>query len=252
MSASRARTDGLIEELLAAPNLAARWTSLTDGLAEFGIDQINYGIIELAFGDQVEAPVRFLSTMDPGWLGFYADERIDRSDPHVILVRKGNLMPYRWGESALPTLSDPAARKAVQLTVEAGLRGQISVALSDANATMKPIGGMTIGSSLREREFQRVTTGMEAQLVTIAHLFNGLSIGEIRRQKSGAKALSPRERECLQHTATGCRIDAVADKLGLARVTVEMHLASARIKMKAATLPQAVANAILFQEIRLS
>lgn len=56
--------------------------------------------------------------------------------------------------------------------------------------------------------------------------------------------LSPRERECLKEVAGGARVKQIADDLGLARVTIEMHLKNARIKLGAKTLPGAIARAL--------
>lgn len=63
------------------------------------------------------------------------------------------------------------------------------------------------------------------------------------------KRLSAQECRCLELVARGLRIQAIADEVLLARVTVEMHLKSAKDKLNAATLPQAVARAIEAKEI---
>ena len=58
-----------------------------------------------------------------------------------------------------------------------------------------------------------------------------------------------REQRCLEMIARGLRVQAIANEIAVARVTVEMHLKSARDKLEAATLPQAVARAIELKEI---
>lgn len=60
----------------------------------------------------------------------------------------------------------------------------------------------------------------------------------------------PRERDTLAFIADGRRIDRIAELMGLARVTVELHLRGARRKLKARTLPEAVAKAIYFGELK--
>ena len=57
--------------------------------------------------------------------------------------------------------------------------------------------------------------------------------------------LTDRERMCLALLAKGRRIQAIAQMLNIAPVTVEMHLRNARSKLKASTMPQAVAIAIM-------
>lgn len=241
----------LAGELIAAPDVDSRWRILTAALAAIGADQVNYGIIDTSAAERLDAPVRFLSTMAPDWIDYYGGERLDMDDPHVSFVRNGNLAPYRWGESALDRLDNAGAHRAVALTVEAGLRAQISVTMPDPFGTFIPVGGMTVGSSLREREYFRSVAGQELALVAVAHLFHELSIGEVRRGHHHARPLSPRERDCLSYIADGLRPDAIADKLGLARVTVDLYLCNARRKLAAATLPEAVAKGLLFGDIGL-
>ncbi|WP_425502663.1 helix-turn-helix transcriptional regulator [Sphingobium boeckii] len=65
---------------------------------------------------------------------------------------------------------------------------------------------------------------------------------------AGCRPMSIRERDCLRYVAEGMKGDAVAHKLGLARVTVDLHLKCARQKLKAATLAEA--KALTYREIR--
>lgn len=57
-------------------------------------------------------------------------------------------------------------------------------------------------------------------------------------------SLTPRERQCLTLLAKGLRIDAIAESFGTDPKTVEKQIASARTKLGAATVIQAVAIAI--------
>ena len=68
-------------------------------------------------------------------------------------------------------------------------------------------------------------------------------------EPAGPPILSPRERECLSWLAGGCRNARIADRMGITVPTVEMHLASARRKLGAATREQALAQAIILREI---
>lgn len=56
--------------------------------------------------------------------------------------------------------------------------------------------------------------------------------------------LTERERECLAWLARGERPKAIAHRLGLKRVTIDMHLRNARSKLSAQTREHAVAIAI--------
>lgn len=63
--------------------------------------------------------------------------------------------------------------------------------------------------------------------------------------------LSPRERECLAWLAVGMRHDRIAERLGISRPTVELHLANARRKLNARTREQALARAVAFGLLEL-
>lgn len=241
----------ILHALKNADSVEQRWASLSHILAEIGIDQVNYGFFDRKAAELMSAPVNFLSTMRPDWIEFYGDNRLDLSDPHVSRVRNGNLDPYLWGEDTLKSLESRVERNVTELAREAGLRSQLQVILPDSNGSLNPVAGMALGSSLSEREYRSAIKGREAMLVTIAHLFHHCSIGEVKRISDGVRPLSPRERDCLRYAAEGLRGDAVAHRLGLARVTIDMHLKRARKKLGASTLAEAVAKAIVYQEIRI-
>ncbi|HTU12159.1 MAG TPA: autoinducer binding domain-containing protein [Allosphingosinicella sp.] len=239
----------IIAAIGAAETVEARWPIVARLLGHMGIDQINYGTF--GTGDRETADVRFLSTMRPDWIAYYGDKRLDLDDPHVTLVRHNNLTPYRWSEEAVRRLDAGRAKDVAQLSAEAGLRSQWQVTLPDMDGSPVPVAGMALGSSLPARDFAGILEGNEAALVTIAHLFHHCSIREVRRAHAGVPRLSPRERDALTFVADGRRIDRIAGLMGLARVTVEMHLRGARRKLKARTLPEAVAKAIHFGELKL-
>lgn len=239
------------DALAVAPDASARWSILCREFGALGADQINYGIIDTFAAERVEAPVRFLSTMDAGWIAFYGERRLDLHDPHVAFVRQGNLRPYFWGESVLEQIDDGATHEAVTLTVDAGLRAQLSVTMPDPLGVGLPVGGLTIGSSASEREYFGSISGKEMTLIGAAMLFHHYCIGEVRRSHAGAKPLSPRERDCLTLVALGYRVDRIEERLGLSRATIELHLRNARKKLKASTTGQAVARAMMFGDVQL-
>ena len=239
------------EAMANAPSVETRWAILAREFAALGADQLNYGIIDTFVSERVEAPVRFLSTMEAGWIDYYGERRLDLHDPHVTFVREGNLKPYYWGESVLPRLDDAGPREAVALTVEAGLRAQLSVTVPDPLGAGLPVGGLTIGSSLDEADYFAAIRGKEIALIAGGLLFYHFAIGEVRRSHAGAKPLSTRECDCLTLVALGLRIDRIAERLHISNATVELHLRGARKKLNATTTGQAVARALMFGDVRL-
>lgn len=69
----------------------------------------------------------------------------------------------------------------------------------------------------------------------------------LNQQEAGGSArpeLSMREREVLLWLGRGFRPKAIADRLGICRVTVDLHVTRARRKLKASTATHAVAIAM--------
>ncbi|MGC2855819.1 response regulator transcription factor [Novispirillum sp. DQ9] len=58
--------------------------------------------------------------------------------------------------------------------------------------------------------------------------------------------ITARESECLRHLAAGLRVRELSEKMGISPKTAEKHIASARLKLGAATREQAVVMAIKF------
>ena len=239
-----------IERLMAAGSLAERWSAVTEILAGHGADVVNYAVLNTFEADRAEASVTQFSTMDPGWIDFYLAERLDLADPHVAYARESWLRPYYFDEDMAARL-EPDAARVIRLAAEAGLRSQISVIAPDSYRPHEAIGGMTIGSSQTSKQFFAEIAGREAGLMAIALLFHSLSIGELRREQFGGEKLSPRERDCLTFLSLGERNSRIAERLGIAEVTVEMHLRNARRKLRAGTTAQAMARALVTGEIAI-
>jgi DNA-binding CsgD family transcriptional regulator len=241
---------GLMLAMIEAEGPRRRFHVLSDAMGAIGINQINYGFFDPAATVTADAEVIYVSTMRTDWLEYYQDRALHLTDPHVVKVRRGNLLPYHWGEAQVASLDDPAMRRAADETREAGLSAAICVPMAGAFDPTRPVAGMTLGSTLSEAELSRLTAGIGSHIVALAHAFHTLSLGALTRERMGIPPLTSRERDCLSYVAQGLRQDSLAWRMGLSRATVEMHLGNARRKLKARTLPEAVARALVYGEIQ--
>tara|TARA_R110000782_G_scaffold117364_4_gene207801 strand:- start:123642 stop:124391 length:750 start_codon:yes stop_codon:yes gene_type:complete len=237
--------------LNSAKSADARWHALIRFMGEHGADTINYAVLNTLEFEREIAPVIQFSNMSASWIDYYLDQRMDLADPHVRHVREGHLNAYRWDEARTGRLQSEQGRNVLAMAAEEGLRSQISVVAPDPMGLGDPIGGMSIGSSLDAGEYFRAVEGKENLLLNAAMLFHSRSIGEIRRQQIGARPLSERERDCMSFVAAGLRNSRIAERMGVSEVTVELHLRSARKKLRARTTAQAIARAMIFGDIEI-
>lgn len=240
-----------VEAMQAAPNAYDRFAVVTRVLGDMGFDQINYGFFDPVAASHTEAEVVFLSTMRADWLAYYQERGLHQLDPHVTLVRRGNVLPYRWGDAQVKAIDDTGALIAAQETREAGLRSALCVPLTGPFDPRRAVAGMTLGSSLADAELAASVGHGAPWLTALAHVFHNLSLGPLLRESAGAGQLTARERECLALIAAGQRPDQIAYRLGLARVTVDLHLSNARRRLKARTLAEAVAKGMTYGPLTL-
>ena len=96
-----------------------------------------------------------------------------------------------------------------------------------------------------EADFDRVAGGNLAGFTLLAHALHA-SLEDLfgeRERQSVAVRLTPRERECVRHSAEGLSAKEISLKLGRSAATVVMHLNAAARKLQARNRAQLVARA---------
>lgn len=188
-----------------------------------------------------------MSTMRPDWIAHYSELRYDMVDDVVDHVRHGNRQPMLWsGEPhRIARYRSPYMNEAV----EAGLHAGLAVPLAGPSAASQSAAGIMLGSGFSEHEFVKILAEHGQTLIALAHVFHTGAVGELMRHRHGVKPLTVRERDCLHYVAVGLRPEAIAEKLGVARVTVDMHIRNARGKLGARTPAEAVARGLLYRQI---
>ncbi|MBI1256548.1 MAG: hypothetical protein GC204_03670 [Chloroflexi bacterium] len=242
------RLSNAIEDLAAENEPTARWALLTSTLRQFGLDQINYAFLDFESATRMEArgdPA--MSTMSRDWIEHYTEQLYDMQDDAVAHVRRGEIAPMLWSVERAPRMSAP---KVIYEAGDAGLRSGLLVPLAGPAGSTLSGAGIMLGSSFDEVEFLKLIGSQGMTLVALAHLFHAGAVGELMRRRHNTPPLTPRERDCLQLLARGLHTDAIGDRLAIATVTVEMHLRNARRKLGAKTSPEAIARALLYQQIQ--
>ncbi|WGW04141.1 helix-turn-helix transcriptional regulator [Tropicibacter oceani] len=201
------------------------WFAATRWLATEGFDKV----IHIAAG--TGAPVA-RTTLGDAFEDYYRSEGLDRHDPFATycLTASGSVATGADHISDYPYLSDDE-KHVILSAADAGFRaGFSSVVRRDAQGWE----AWNIGSSLPRSDVQAIRRehGRDIRLALLA--LRGRLGSPVRAP------LSARERQCLDLISDGFRIKAIARELGLADVTVELHLRNAREKLGAKTRDQAV------------
>ena len=101
------------------------------------------------------------------------------------------------------------------------------------------------------RELEMLWREHGAEIALFAQHMHAVLSGYAWRRLDGVAPLSPREIDCVSFIAAGLRPDRIAQRLGLAAVTVNLHVRNARRKLSAKTNAETVAKAIRYGLIKI-
>lgn len=237
------QTADLLTKLENAKTFGHLWSDTADYLESVGITHSVYTFVQ----PDNPAAARAWTSLPDEWRDHYLDQKYQQFDPFYRYCCN-SFSPVGTGGDYIDDhdfLSVPERRLILEGS-ETGFRSGFSspVRLRGTGA----FGGWNFGSGLPRREFETLLQerGTDLRLAGfyIHEHAEKLARADGARQAS-AVALSARERECLAWLSRGLRTAAIADRLGIAQVTVELHFKNARRKLHAATREEALAKAIM-------
>lgn len=178
----------------------------------------------------------------------YHPDLIDRVQiPHLV---EGTHMPfrygfdvdrYRFGEDAPDTVQAKAAQNLM------GLRNALIIPIPTVGK--QGSSGVSFYSTDTSENFELLWQEKGLVFAYAGHAAH-LRMQQIKVSPSQPKLhLTDRERDCLLLTARGVRAKEIAHRLGIAEVTVGLHMSNARKKLDARTLPEAVVKAVVSRQI---
>lgn len=220
--------------------------------SSLGIDHVNLALVSR---DADGPPITHMwSTMPSSWIDEYFECGMSAHDYAVRGLLDSPDWPgfsrIEWdAPSVLRTgHPPPATRQVLAGSADAGMGQALAfgIDLSQSSLDAATSFGCAIGVEQhrgRQSFFEHVR-GIEDLMVTACFAMLPLLSRFQRRHRLGVHVLSRREREVLQFLAAGLRPDAIAERLRIARVTVDLHLTRARRKLRARTPAEAIATAI--------
>ena len=247
--------DSLLVDQVNPDEYFARFVQLAHAL---GVDHINLGLT--APRSDGTADVKLWSTMNDGWISEYNECYLANDDYVVRTMMPGFEIPgseiqrLTWHGDILSRSRD--VRKPTQRVLagagENGMVQAVSYALAGLPARANPAASRYSGLMVSfGRDAGRSVDSFDNQVVAQEDLLLTALFALMPRllQFEGAddsptQQLSTRERDVLLYLSKGQRPDAIADALGIARVTVDLHIKNARTKLGARTPAEAVAVAL--------
>lgn len=236
----------VVAECEQVKGLENRWKMIRDFWAVQGISNPFYMYMNPT-APQDQATI--LAEMPRWWADYYLETQAAARDPFFKICT--SLSPRSTGVTFLPENQHMLTKNEIGFIHEASETGLISgFAQPVRTAGRGHFGGWHLGSELARRDFEGLMAENSQKWQLASFLFHQL-IQEASGTDHATEApentqvsLSAREVECLTWLANGLRTAQIADRLGLANVTVDMHLKSARRKLAASTREQAIALAI--------
>lgn len=187
----------------------------------------------------------FVSTYPDWWVPWgYETGLITKY--HVLEHARTRLDPLMFGIDFCPANKN-ATPEGIKIVNEAyssfGQRSSVVFPIGD-HPMGRPRGGVSIGFAEVRPSFERLMADYGDVFNLAAYAAQSRMIELRSHHPAPTNRLTTREQEVLSHVADGRRSAEISERLGIAQVTVNLHLQNARRKLNASTLPQAVANAL--------
>lgn len=218
------------------------WSTFVNAFRNLGADYLNIGAVDPKTGE----PVWVLSSMRNDWLDHYVDRRFYQVDPFLALAMNGH-SPGRWSKDSqrsLPYIDDPRTELLNAEMAEAGYHVAYGVPTGVDQQGLRRI--VCFGAGNRDRVFddpERET--LFQTYAVLASLF--INPNDAMPQSmilDRRPRLTPREKDVLSLLANGHMNARIADRLGIAEISVRKHMLSARKKLGVRTREQAIAYTI--------
>lgn len=223
-----------IVDLSVAPQTKVRFGEFLDQVCgRLGFDYAAY-----AGTNPVDGSVHVYVNYPEPWKNHYRDFGLHRLDPTLLMASR-SIAPVDWqrvrGHANFPRVFRDAHDFGIgDLGVTIPVRGPYG-----------DVGMLSVTRNCSQREWDGLIGHAMGELQSSAvHLHDAAMRSDALSPILRRPMLSTREAEILQWVAAGKSQQDVADILGIAQRTVEVHLASGRDKLGALNTPQAVARAV--------
>lgn len=227
------RIGAFLESLSEADGLDALSATVTGARDLFDVEHI---VFHAAGPDDAQWSA---VTYDTGWVDTYVAQNFQAIDP-VVQGCFGGFMPLDWKRL------DWSRKQARSLMAEGVAHG---VGNQGYSIPVRGPGGQfavfTVNDTAKDDDWAVRTAAARNEMLLTAHYINERVITLTQApDRAPHQALSPREADSLLYLAKGLSRGQVADRLGISENTLRVYIDSARHKLGALNLTNAVATAM--------
>lgn len=156
--------------------------------------------------------------------------------------------PFCWGHDYITQDAHAKIREFYAALRRDGARSMLVVPLRCDPA--RGLGFGIVANDMPQRAFEARMKAI-GPIMALAIVYTDNRMTQLSRAvRHAAAKLAPREAQCLELLTAGLKNDAIAARMGITVHTVQLHLASAKRRLGAATREEAIAKAINFRLIR--
>jgi DNA-binding CsgD family transcriptional regulator len=236
-----------IARLQACPTIEAVWLECRKFAEQQGVPKVSctYGPLRPR---QAAMPPAVRGTFSRAIGKRWVRDGLFRRDPVIARVL-ASPAPFCWGTEFLEDQKlDEDVRAFYNALRDDGCRSMLVVPLRcDPN---RGLGIGTVGNDMPRKAFEDFIA-RRGVLLTMAIVYTDQRwVAHARADRLAEYPLAPREAQCLELLTSGLKNEVIAKRMGITIHTVQLHLASAKRKLGAATREQALAKALTFRIIR--
>ena len=228
--------------------LLAEVETIPDALNCFLAELSQYDVVNLSHRGLIgHEAVSSFTTASNAWKRHYIERGYDKIDPGVQSAGKINTPLITSFDPACPLYdAEGAIADMFDEAKDAIGTGAVCIHFHTRWGTNM----VNIFSQAPGHQFDLWQRSYAARLALMAATFNekvSALIGDAEAKGHNVQLLSDRERDCVAWLASGLRVSAIADKLGISDRTVEFHLSNARKKTNSPTRDSLIARVLLYE-----
>ncbi|HEY9080488.1 helix-turn-helix transcriptional regulator [Magnetovibrio sp.] len=232
------RLTDFLSRLNAATTADEAWEMTVAFMEQMGATSLVY-----AAGEKLDDYSMYTTTPD-WWMERYTEKQYafhDKQLHHCMNYLNTSFLDL--GSLKAQTFDGSAEDKVSLEFSETGIASVVTLPLRLPWAD-RSFGGMSLACDMSMPELQMLLSE-NGQIIHLAAMYSHSIIQTLlRNEQAQAAPLSAREKECLLWLARGLNSERIADRLNIARITVDTHIGSAKRKLGAATREHALAMAI--------